>query len=229
LRFLLNTHSVNSQAKFKTTKMKKLLLPAFLFISAIGASQIKMESTSKPESNTQGLFVKGGTQKITSLECYNFKDLVIAFDIDDSFFGYDQIVVGLVESTADVDKSQNGYSYTFTKEDFARRFKGKKYAYLNLFPDANLESKSVMNFERADLQYVMTKKEIETTKLFITVYGGMKTGEVQVIYENNREVRKEKYSEEKLTKLLPITLHNLLKYHGSGGTPTLKIEGDCYN
>jgi len=41
--------------------MKKLLLPAFLLITALGFSQIDMGNKSKPESNTQGIFVKGGS------------------------------------------------------------------------------------------------------------------------------------------------------------------------
>ena len=148
--------------------MKKLFLSSLMLFSITAFSQIDMGKTSKPDSKTQGLFAKGGTLKLASLDCYNFKDLVIAFDIDDSFFSYDRITVTLKRAQSE-NESNFTYAYSFTKADFARRFKGKKYAFLSLFPEEALDSKSVMDFRRVTLQMVGSKKEMENSKMFIVV------------------------------------------------------------
>lgn len=208
--------------------MKKLFLPVFLLISFAGFSQISIENTTKAESNTQGFFVKNGTQKLSSLDCYNFKDMYISFDIDPSFFAYDRVTVTLFRSY----KGAPGFtfSYSFTKEEFARKFKGKKYAYLDLFTEEGMDSKSVMGFRRVELQMVGSKKETENSTLGSEIFGGTKTGEVETNFVNNEIVRKDKYRDEKIGKINPIPMTNLFKEPSWGAYPKMpKGDGDCYN
>jgi len=207
--------------------MKKIFIAASLVAWGMAFSQIQVESKIKGDSNTQGIFVKDGTQKLSSLDCYNFKDLIVSFDIDPSFFNYDQILVVLSRGTSQGDGFH--YTYSFTREDFSRRFKGKKYAYLSLFPEEGLDKKSVMNFRRVELQMVGSKKEMETSMLFVVIEGGMKTGETETVFRGDQIIKNDKYKYERLTALSPIPMHNLFKEPSWGQYPTMpKGEGACY-
>lgn len=205
-------------------------MAALMLAATLGYSQIDMGNKTKPESSTQGIFVKNGTMKLTSLDCYDFDDMAIAFDIDDSFFTYDVIQVQLAKGKNGEANQDNIYRYNFTKEEFARKFKGKKYAFLNLFPEQGLDKPSVMGFTRARLQLVYSKKDKETTVIYVRISGGTKTG-VTSNYDNysNRVVYKDTYTYDKLTSLAPVPMHNAFVARAFLSDPTMPTAtGNCY-
>ncbi len=208
--------------------MRKILLVTSFLVAQVSFCQIQVENKNKQESTTQGLFAKGGSLKLTSLDCYTFDNLIISFDIQPSYFSFDQVVITLTRSTDP--NSGFAYSYTFSKEDFARKFQGKKYAYFQLFNEDGLDRKSVMGFTRVQLQMVGSKKDIESSKIYIKVHGGMKTGDYETAYQDGKVITKDKYKYEVLSKFNPIGMTGLFKEPSWGQYPTMpKGDGNCYN
>lgn len=205
--------------------MKKIIVLSLFICAKTAFSQIQVQSTKKPESSTQGLFVKNGTQKLSSIDCYNFTDLLISFDIDEKFFSYDVVLIQLFKSTS-YNEGGFPFNFTFTKEEFARKFKGKKYAYLSLFPDPALDSKSVMGFYRTELQCAPSRKAMDISSVFVDVMGGTRTGERESKIVNGELRFRDVYNYDILAQI-SVPLHNMIRTGNVTKKP--KGDGDCYN
>ena len=89
-------------------------------LNVSGQIQVAKPVSENNDSPTQGFFVKGGSEKLTALECYNFKDLIVSFDLKDEYFGYDQVTIKLCVSGK---YDETFFKYTMSMAEFKLKFK----------------------------------------------------------------------------------------------------------
>lgn len=148
---------------------RKMYMGVFsLLLAFSAASQIAVKEAKA--DTTEGLFVKNGTVKLTSMDCYNFDDLMVAFNLNATHFEYDMIEIKFrcgEKYDGDFVKS-----YHYTKSDFLKLFnETDAYAYFQVFKEADMKEKSQWGFTRQDLYYTDTKSKAENSILQVTVIG----------------------------------------------------------
>ncbi len=212
-------------------KIKNLLCTMLILLALPLNAQIEIEqetsSESKPESPTQGFFVKGGSQKIDALECYTFKDLIVAFDLKKEHFNCDGIDIEIFVGREKYARSHIG----LTQEEFTARFGGKKYAYFEIFTGDMKERLK----KRSLLQHTNTKKDLHDTKMVAKVSCGKITGEEEISEVFNGQVvtRKKKIWKWDESTTFSIELKNRiyikpLKFMVSDYPKTPVETGNCY-
>lgn len=224
---------------------KKLVLLAVIFgsitMSSFAQIEIDEPANDDTESTTQGFFVKGGKQKIRALECYNFKDLIVSFDLKKEHFLCNYLLIELMVGN---ERKNTIYTYLIDQGDFSELFKGKKYAYFKVFSSDDMEEKSdwvyVTNardntpsafhpLTRSDLQYTTNKKSLNDTKISVKV-SRIKT-EIKVTLRNAYWNWTDKWEE--VNKIFSIELKNRIhvkaaKYYMSGFPKTPVSNGECF-
>ncbi len=203
-------------------------------------SQITIKETAVVKSDsTQGFFVKGGTLKLDKLECYNFGDLIVAFNIDKSFFDFDVIEITLTWGS----KSDNEYNQMvrLKRAEFAKLVTPKdKYVYFNIFTTTDLKevSKVFPYCKRTYMQYAGSKNLANDSRLAASVKGYNLTG-TETVYETQSDGKviareKEVWTEAEVLVSFNIPMLNRIKLSGSaymfGKYPEEpQVTGDCYN
>jgi|GEM_PF-6972272 len=210
---------------------------ALLSFSAF--SQIEVKSSSAvdtTQSSTQGFFLNKGATKITSLECYNFSDLIVSFDIKKEYFEYDKIQI-LVH----VGEPYSISSYAgriFTQEEFAREFTGKKYGYIDIFSTTNMKEKSqYFEMNRADLEFEAGGQRYPLETKLKAIIIGYDIVDTKVVYKTKSDGSVEAVNENtvKPTRLTEFGIDLLNRKRAFripllGGFPPSKPteEGDCH-
>lgn len=187
----------------------------------------------KKESKTQGFFVNNGSIKLDDLECYNFKDLIVSFDIQEFMWEADYIYVylkyGRPESNGQTDALAT-YSYRITNTDFNRLFKDKEYAYFKVFSTDDMSEKSELfgGLRRGALQNTTLKKNVDASilqaKVHVSVTIGKKIDEYGNVYNRYRWDEAANFSIDlKNRKRIPRTyMFNDDKAYA------VDTSGDCY-
>ena len=124
--------------------MKKIITIIALMgtIVPVCFSQLEVENPKqsvKPDSTSnQGFYVNEGKLKLTQLECYNFDNLIVAFNIDESYFKYDEISIEIFWGLgSDLDEIR---LLNIKKSMFNKQFSTKdKYAYFSVFKTTDLK------------------------------------------------------------------------------------------
>ena len=215
----------------------------FTLISALFAlntfSQITIKETAVAKSDsTQGFFVKGGTLKLDKLECYNFGDLIVAFNIDKSFFDFDVIEITLTWGS----KSDNEYNQMvrLKRSEFAKLVTPEdKYVYFNIFTTSDLKevSKIFPYCKRTYMQHAESKKLADDSRLAASISGYNRTG-TKTVYETQSDGKviatdKEVWTEAKILGSFNIPMLNRIKVGAAafmfGKWPEEPVvTGDCY-
>lgn len=173
-----------------------LLLAFFSLFSALQAQIEIDEEKDDNESTTQGFFVKKGQMRIEALECYDFEDLIISFNIKKEHFACDRISIVLQLGNPEKKNSIKEYIYTVDREDFKVLFEDKDYAYFKIFSSPDLDEKSDWKWkdeynrriplQRIDLQYALKKPEVETFKIVALIRCGNIKG-VKTVHETKSD------------------------------------------
>lgn len=217
-------------------KNKSILFSIFLILIALSLNAqivIEKETSNETESSTQGFFVNGGSQKIETLDCYTFKDLMVSFDLKDEHFNCDGINVRL---TFETEKRFNRSIASMIQKEFTELFGGKKYAHFTLFSSDDMKE-WFGNLNRSRLQHTERKKYLDGSKMVVNVYRGNITGE-EVVHEvvSDKVVSRtrEIWKWDKLpTTTFSIELKNRIyippaKYFISGDPKRPVETGSCY-
>lgn len=162
---------------------------AFIILSFSSFAQITVEDDNNIESKTQGFFVKNGAQKIDALECYDFKNLILAFDLKPEYFTYDEIFITLTITNNQRNAMgvviDEQFFLKINKDIFNIQFAGKDYAYFKIFASDDLKEKSefeyryssvIYSLTRSKLQYTTNKKALTDSKMIAEISFGRITG-----------------------------------------------------
>jgi hypothetical protein len=201
-------------------------------------SQITLKETAAAKSDsTQGFFLKGGTLKLDTLECYNFGEMLVAFNIDKSYFEYDEIAV-VVSWGLDKDIELGG-TKKFKKAEFAKLFIPQdRYAYVQVFKTENQKENSEnFDFTRSQMRYTGSKIFASDCKLYLKILARNITG-IETTYETRTDgkvVAKEKevWSLYETLNIIDIPMLNRIKVNGMAYAyhkfPTeTEVPADCY-
>jgi hypothetical protein len=182
--------------KLLLTKGSSILLTTMLSLLTVTSfAQIEVDEPSKEnkDSKTQGFFVNGGKQKLDAIECYNFKDLIVSFDIKKEHFVCDQLSI---EFEIGNENKNDTYRYVVDQDEFSSLFEGKEYAYFKVFSSEDMEEESRWytthyspnsdvapthyKLTRSRLQHTKSKKHLENSTITVKIYCGKITGEKEV-------------------------------------------------
>ena len=224
---------------------------AFSLIALSSLAQIDIDEpvNENNKSKTQGFFVKEGKQKIEELECYNFKDLILSFDLKKEHFACDRLCIELEVGN----KIKNvSYKYYIDQDEFSALFEGKDYAYFKVFSSNDMKEKSewvfkktymnsdyppsYYNLTRSRLQHCRSKKNLNDSKIMVKISCGKITGEnaVSEARSDGRVVTR-KYNTWKWfdSSVFSIDLKNrvfinIAKFKVLGYPSKPVVNGDCY-
>ncbi len=219
--------------------MKKIIAIIALTVLALPVcfSQLEVQNPkaeTKPDSlSNQGFYVNEGKLKLTQLECYNFGDMIVVFDIKPEYFSYDYIYIDLYSG-----ETSNGYDIhgqiVYSKEDFFKGNGGKDYAYYYVFYTKDLAEKSRFEFTRANLEYAIGLLSVKGVNLRAVLTGSIVKG-TKTVYSTTGSgdvVAREK-EVESYTKLEEFSIPMLnrkkaapIKFGTKQDLPT--VTGDCY-
>lgn len=150
-----------------------------LVLTLKGFSQINVELPRQSADSTEGFFVKAGKQKLASLECYNFDNLTLAFNVDPSYFQYEKIIIQLEVKSGQF--NEYAKRVFISGKEFNRRFsKGSTYVYFTIFSTANMKEESEWEITRAELEYASTLFLVKNARLVATIYGVTRIGDPEL-------------------------------------------------
>lgn len=210
------------------------MMSLLLALNSIAQIEMKTKKDEVKVDSTQGFFVKNGSMKLSTLECYDFDNLIIAFNIDESFFDYDLIKVELgwgIDGNMDMYKTAQ-----IDKVEFAKRFTKKdKYAYFSIFKTNDPEEVSNWDFTKAHLQYTPSNASLNDSKLIAWVSGVKRT--TKKVYRTASDgsvVETNEPAWETPVRLhdLSLPMKNRIKAnpigYKIGKVPKLQTTGNCY-
>jgi len=222
--------------------MKRMLLPILvvnlLSMHATGQIELNEDPTKRPDtSSTQGFFMNKGATQIKSLECYDFKDMIVAFDIDESYFDYDYIQIDIDKGDPYIDKYGD---VRYTQEEFRRLAAGKDYIYVTVFSKEDLKEQSRFGFDRAELEFnyhgIIPRKMEKTLNATIS---GWDITDTKIVYttKSDGSVEANDVDTEESTILAKFKI-DLLNGKGKFVAPLIggfflrrlpTTSGNCYN
>jgi len=154
----------------------------FLMSSFLGMTQLDIETEKKENPDSKnGLYVKKGQMKLNVIECYDFDDMMVAFDLYDNYFAFDGIKIEIGIAHKD-EQYEERYSDYYSKAEIAK-FAGKEYAYFPVVEMVSGEEKSYFwstnryRLNRVAMQQTSKKKNVENSELRIHIKGGTITGQ----------------------------------------------------
>lgn len=149
-------------------KKSTLFLFALLFVSLrSNAQELEMKS---------GFFLNYGHTKVTNLDCYNFDNLMFAFEIKPEMFTYDVVNFNVNYDTANT--ALTWFTKSMTQEMFKTKFEGKKVGYIMIF-EAGKFASDIPGFNRGYLAYTSNlgqKKKLNNWPVVFAISGGIQDG-----------------------------------------------------
>ncbi len=164
----------------------KTLLTGLLTVVVSMNSFGQIDVSSDVSDSKTGLYVNEGKTKIESFDCYDFSDLVLAVDVNEEFFNYENLGIELTLKTKG---SEYGIKYRMSvnRVNFMK-FKDKPYAHFKLIEVKNNEEQEIMlnmtqsnnsykvYLKRSDLNYTSSKSKLNNMVIEVKIYGGKRNG-----------------------------------------------------
>ena len=166
-------------------------------------------SPSSSDGN-EGFYLNRGKDKIESLDCYSFDDLMVKFPILPEMMGYDKVYLEICKNSGNV-KCIDQCFITYSGSVFTAKYQNKSIGELTFFRKGEqrncLDSDPNGSLNRYSLKNTVRKKSLTDATLQLRIKGYTITGYSEEI-SGNRIIQKPIYSRPTLIyegEELPLT------------------------